>query len=104
MGNDLRAAEERSDPMEIGRHHLLLHAVGAEAGDLAGDKDVDLVDRIAEVMPGVAANDEGTCLAHEGAHMAHRATDHDGDALHRNAAARAGVDFDHANSYWRCQE
>src|SRR5208282_4413619 len=91
IGGDLGAGEKAGDAFDVGRRHLLLHAVGTEAGDIAGDKDVGLVNRVPEIVAGVAAHDEGTRLAHKAAHMADRTADHDGDAFHRNAAARAGV-------------
>ena len=40
--------------------HLLLDAVGAEARDLAADVDPRLVDRVAEVLAGVAADDQAS--------------------------------------------
>src|ERR1700751_2240708 len=94
IGNDLRVAEKAGDALDIRLCHLLLDTVGTKAGDLASDIDVSFVDRVAEVMPGVAAYDEGSGLAHKGAHMADRARHDDGDALHRDPAARAGVAFD----------
>src|SRR6266849_1641577 len=76
------------------RRHLFLDAGGAEAGDLAGDEDLLLVERITEIVIGVAADDERTGLSHEAAHMADAAADDDVDALHRDAAARAGIALD----------
>src|SRR6516164_231156 len=87
IGGNLRAAEECRDTVQIGRRHLLLYTIRAEACDLAADKDVGLVDRVSEVMAGITADDQGSRLPHEGAHMADRAADHDGHTLHRDTAA-----------------
>src|SRR5262245_3776231 len=83
--------EETGDAFDIILGHRLLDAIGAEARDSAGDVDPSLVERVAEVMAGVAADDQRTGLAHECAHMPDRTANDNGDALHRDAAARTGV-------------
>ena len=52
---------------------LLLDAVGAEARDRAAHVDARLVDRVAERVARVAADDEAAALGHERAHVADRA-------------------------------
>ena len=42
-------------------------------------------------MVGVAADDQRTGLTHKRAHMPDRTANDDGDALHRDAAARTGI-------------
>src|SRR4051794_8208417 len=73
---------------------LLLDAVGAGRLDAPAHVEVRLVDRVAERVAGVAADDEAAPLGHERAHVADRAADDDVDALHRDAAARRGVAVD----------
>ena len=94
IGDNGGTVEEGSDALDIGLRHLLLNAVGAEAGDSASDKDLGLVNRVAEVLTGVATNDQGAGLAHKRAHMADRTGNDNGDSFHRDAAARAGIAFD----------
>ncbi len=66
---------------------LLLDAVGAKPGNVAAHVDMRFVDRVAERVAGVAADDQAAALRHEGAHVPDRAADDDVDALHRDAAA-----------------
>ena len=54
--------EEGGDALGIARSHLLFDAVGAEAGDSAGDKDLSLVNRVAEVLTGIATDRRGCRL------------------------------------------
>ena len=75
--------------------HLLLDAVGAEARDRAAHVQVRLVDRVAERLARVAADDEPALLRHERAHVPDRAAHHDVHALHRDPAARRRVAADH---------
>src|SRR6266436_5702362 len=91
IASNASTIEEGRNALDIARSHLLFDAVGAEAGDSAGDKDLGLVERVAEVMAGVATDDQGTGLAHKRAHMPDRTANDNGDALHRDAAARAGI-------------
>src|SRR5439155_19379150 len=95
IGGDGGAVEEGGDVLDIALRHLLLNTVGAEAGDSTGDKDLGLVDRVAEVLAGVATNDQRTGLAHERAHMSDRTADDNSDPLHRDAAARTGIALDY---------
>src|SRR5688572_6133868 len=80
--------------LDVMRGHLFLDAIRAEAFDLALHIEARLVERVAEVGAGVAAYHQAAGLCHEGAHRADAAADHDIDALHGNAAARAGVTLD----------
>src|ERR1043165_6176004 len=89
-----RPVEQLAQLLPVVVREVLLHAVGAEAGDGAAHVDVRLVDRVAERLAGVAADDEPPRLRHESAHVADRALDGDVDALHRDAAARRGVAAD----------
>ena len=73
---------------------LLLDAVRAEARDRAAHVEPRLVDRVAERLARVAADDEAARLRHERAHVPDRAADDDVDALHRDPAARRGVAVD----------
>src|SRR5271157_2796637 len=72
VGGDLGIAEKGGDMPDIVLRHLFLDTVGAEAGDSAGYKDLGLVDRVAEVVAGIAADDQRARLAHETAHMPDR--------------------------------
>src|SRR5271155_4712398 len=94
IGGDAGAIEKGSNLLDIALRHLLLDAVGAQAGDGAGDKNLGLVERVAEIVAGVAADDQPAGLAHERAHVPDRTANDDVDALHRNAAAGTGVAFD----------
>src|SRR5690606_39765541 len=80
--------------VDVMRGHLLLDAVGAEAFDTALHVKSRLVDGIAEARTGIAAHDQTAALGHERAHMANRTADHDVDAFHRDAAAKAGSAVD----------
>src|SRR3954468_13071371 len=91
---DPGALEQRAQLGEVVVAQLLLDAVGAERLDAPAHVEVRLVDRVAERVAGVAADDEAAPLGHERAHVADRAADDDVDALHRDAAARRGVAVD----------
>src|SRR3954449_3140150 len=91
---DPGALEQRAQLGEVVVAQLLLDAVGAEGLDAPAHVEVRLVDRVAERVAGVAADDEAAPLGHERAHVADRAADDDVDALHRDAAARRGVAVD----------
>src|SRR3954452_19305324 len=91
---DPGALEQRAQLGEVVVAQLLLDAVGAERLDAPAHVEVRLVDRVAERVAGVAADDEAAPLGHERAHVADRAADDDVDALQRDAAARRGVAVD----------
>src|SRR6202521_4485670 len=84
IGGDGGTVEEDGNALDIGLRHLLLNAVGAEAGDSAGNKDIGLVNRVAEGRAGIATDDQRTGLAHKRAHMADRTGNDDGNAFHRD--------------------
>src|SRR5262249_33279363 len=85
------AVEQGLELGDVVLAELFLDAVGAEARDGAAHVDVRFVDRVAERVSGIAADDEATALCHEGAHVADGAADDDVDAFHRDAAARGRV-------------
>ena len=91
---DPGALEQLAHLRDVLVAHLLLDAVGAEPGDRAAHVEPRLVDRVAERIAGVAADDEAARLRHERAQVPDRAADDDVDALHRDAAARRGVAVD----------
>src|SRR3954469_579989 len=91
---DPGALEQRAQLGDVLVAQLLLDAVGAERLDRAAHVEVRLVDRVAERVAGVAADDEAALLGHERAHVADRAAHDDVDALHRDAAARRRVAVD----------
>jgi hypothetical protein len=65
-----------------------------EAARRTADVDPRLVDRVAEGLAGVTANDQATGLGHESAQVAHGAANHDVDPLHGDPAARSRVAVD----------
>src|SRR5262245_35312371 len=70
----------------------VLHAgVGAERADPPRHVDHRLVERVAERLAGVAADQDGPCLGHEPAHVPDVAGDDHRAALERDPGARAGV-------------
>src|SRR5258708_12791389 len=69
VGLDLSPLQQGGDTGAILRIDILLDAVGAEARHPAGDEDLGLVERIAEVMIGIAADDERAALTHEQPHI-----------------------------------
>jgi hypothetical protein len=70
---------------------LLLDAIRAQLGDLSTDVDARLVDRVAQGLARVAANDQAAGLGHEPAQVTDRPANHDVDALHGDTAARRRV-------------
>src|SRR6266545_7959341 len=70
---------------------LLLDAVRAKAGDLAAHVEAGLVDRVAQCLTRIAADDEAAGLRHEGAQVTDGAPDDDVDSFHRDPAARRRV-------------
>ena len=73
--------EEPSQLLRVLRAHLLLDAVGAEALHRAAHVDACLIERVAERVAGVSADDEPPLLRHERAHVPDRAADDDVDPL-----------------------
>src|SRR5215210_8992005 len=67
---DAGALEQRAQLGRVLRVQLLLDAVGAERRDAPAHVQARLVDRVAERLAGVAADDERARLGHEGAHVA----------------------------------
>src|SRR4051794_23304259 len=70
LGSDAGALEQRLQLRDVVLPQLLLDAVGAEARDAAAHVHVRLVDRVAERLARVAADDEAAALRHESAHVA----------------------------------
>ena len=54
LGGNGGAVEQSGNALDIGLRHLLLHAIGAETGDTAGNIDLGFVDRITQIMAGIA--------------------------------------------------
>src|SRR5829696_4871270 len=73
----------------------LLHAVGPERRHAATDVETGLVDRVAEGLAGVTADDQSPGLRHEGAHRTDVTADDDVDALHRDPASHRRAALDH---------
>src|SRR6202035_5944441 len=63
------APQQLSQLLEVLLAHVLLDAVGAEAGDRPPDVQARLVEGVAERFPGVAAHHERSSLGHERAHV-----------------------------------
>src|SRR5437870_6079279 len=84
---DLGRGQEPGELRRVLLSELLLDAVRPEAGDGAAHVEPRLVDRVAERIPRIPADDEGPGLRHEGAHVPDGATDDDVDPLHRDPAA-----------------
>src|SRR5215218_8089453 len=74
---DAGALEQRAQLGDVVLGELLLDAVGTEALDRAAHVEVRLVDRVAERVARVAADDEAALLGHERAHVPHRPADDD---------------------------
>src|SRR3954464_8306686 len=91
VGVGAGALEQRPQLGDMLVAQLLLDAVGAEGLHRAAHVEVRLVDRVAERVAGVAADDEAAALGHERAHVPDRAAHDDVDALHRDAAPRGRV-------------
>src|SRR6266508_2255599 len=67
---------------------LLLDAVRAKAGDLAAHVEAGLVDRVAQCLTRIAADDEAAGLRHEGAQVTDGAPDDDVDSFHRDPTSQ----------------
>src|SRR6266545_5635996 len=68
--------------------------VGAERADPPGHVDHRLVQRVAEGLAGVTADEDGPRLGHEPAHVTDVASHDDRAALERDPSPRAGVSRD----------
>ena len=85
------ALEQLAHGGEIGSRHRLHVRIGAERADLAAHVDHRLVQRIAEPLARVAADDHAARLRHERREAADVAADDDVRALQRDAAAQPGI-------------
>ena len=87
VGVDSGPFEEAAQLRRVLLKELLLDAVGAQRRDASANIEVGLVDRVAERLARVAADDQRAALRHERSHVPDRAAHHDLDPLHRDAAA-----------------
>ena len=71
--------------------HVLFHAVSTEFISLAFEENSCLIDRVAQGMAGITANDQNTFLGHEPAHVANGTVDHNMQTFERDAASCRGI-------------